>query len=333
MKHIFKRIAAAVLAGAFALSAAGCMTKTVEVERETDVPPKITFLGDSIPAGYGLEGYSDDDNYSCMSYSNILKAEYSEELDGKCTAEMVNVAVTGDTSAQLLEHLESGEFDEALKDSDAVVISIGGNDILEIFLNFLGNDLGLNPDGGDGWKDGSINLFTAAEALGGLSDKMDAALTDYNDNFTEIISQIHGKTSARLFVQTLYNPFEYYDKLQFLVDFADEKIGIINQTITDNAVTEDGLENYTVVDVAASFKGRCGDLTTIKNFDIHPNAEGHKVIAEVVDKAVRSKTYFYPDTEEVTDKTAVAAAAAGGVLCAAIIVTVTAVIIRRKKKS
>lgn len=332
MKHIFKRITAAVLAGAFALSAAGCMTKAVEVERETEVPPKITFLGDSIPAGFGLEGYSDEDLYSCMSYPNILKAEYAEELDGKCSSETVNVAVTGDTSAQLLEHLESGEFDNALKGSDAVVISIGGNDILEIFLDFLSNDLGLKSDG-SGWKDGSVNLFTAAEALGGLSDKMDEALTGYTDNFEEIISQVRSKTSAKLFVQTLYNPFEYYDKMQFLVDFADEKIGFINKTVTDNAVTEDGLENYTVVDVAASFKGRCGDITTIKNFDIHPNAEGHKVIAEVVDKSVRSKTYSYPDTEEVTDMTAVIFTAVGGVLCVVIIITVTAVIIRRKKKS
>ncbi len=332
MKHILKRIAAAVLAGAFALSAAGCMTKTVEIERESHIPPKITFLGDSIPAGFGLEGYSSDDNYHCMSYPNILKAEYADELMGKYPTQMVNVAVTGDTSAQLLGHLENGEFDDALNGSDAVVISIGGNDILEIFLDFLGNDLGLKPGGGDNWKDGSVNLFTAAEALGGLSDKMDEALTGYTDNFTKIISQVHNKTSAKLFVQTLYNPFEYYDRLQFLVNFADEKIGIINQTVSENAITEDGLENYTVVDVAASFKGRCGDITTIKNFDIHPNAEGHKVIAEVVDKAVRSKTYFYPDTEDITDMTAVTIAIAGGILCAGII-TITAVIIHRNKKS
>lgn len=329
MKHIIKRIAVTITVMIFSLSAAGCMKKNVEVQRETDVPPKITFLGDSIPAGFGLDGYSSDDNYNCMSYPNILKDEYAEKLDKKYPTEMVNVAVTGDTSSQLLEHLESGEFDEALKGSDAVVISIGGNDILEIFLDFLGNDLGLKPGG----SDSSINIFSAAEALTGLSDKMDDALKGYDDNFKEIISQVHKKTSAKLFVQTLYNPFEYYDKIKFLVDFADEKIGIINQTVIDNAVTEDGLENYTVVDVAETFKGRCGEITTIKDFDIHPNAEGHKVIAEVVDKSVRSKTYFYPDTEEVTDTKKVVTVAVAGGVCVGIIVTITAVVIRRKKKS
>jgi lysophospholipase L1-like esterase len=46
----------------------------------------------------------------------------------------VNSAVVGDTSQQLLDRINSGEFDADLADSDAVIISIGGNDILGLFF-------------------------------------------------------------------------------------------------------------------------------------------------------------------------------------------------------
>lgn len=48
----------------------------------------------------------------------------------------MNSAVVGDTSQQLLDRINSGEFDADLADSDAVIISIGGNDILGLFIDF-----------------------------------------------------------------------------------------------------------------------------------------------------------------------------------------------------
>lgn len=47
----------------------------------------------------------------------------------------MNSAVVGDTSQQL-DRINSGEFDADLADSDAVIISIGGNDILGLFIDF-----------------------------------------------------------------------------------------------------------------------------------------------------------------------------------------------------
>ena len=50
---------------------------------------------------------------------------------------MINKAVSGATSADFLELLKSGELDSDLKTSDAIVISIGGNDLLGILFDFL----------------------------------------------------------------------------------------------------------------------------------------------------------------------------------------------------
>ena len=49
------------------------------IKHEVNVPPNILVLGDSIAAGYGLEGYSEN-RYSCASYANLLHDQYDAEL-------------------------------------------------------------------------------------------------------------------------------------------------------------------------------------------------------------------------------------------------------------
>ncbi|HBI51318.1 MAG TPA: hypothetical protein DDX72_00880, partial [Ruminococcaceae bacterium] len=119
------------------------LTKFVDVTEETAVPPKIVFLGDSIAAGFGLEGYTASDLYNCRSYANIIGEMYDKELPEDCTGVMVNKAVSGATSSELLESIKSGELDEALADSDAVVVSIGGNDLLSVLFGII-KDTGYN---------------------------------------------------------------------------------------------------------------------------------------------------------------------------------------------
>ena len=105
--------------------------------------------------------------------------------------------------------------------------------------------------------------------------------------------------------------------------------------MTENAEYE-GERLYYVADVAPAFEGKCRDLTNITDIDIHPNAEGHKRIADVVDTAVREHTYTYPDTVEVTDTDAVnlftGLCIAGAVVTVGIIVIVVIAVVRSKKK-
>ena len=317
------------------MTCGSCMdfTKIEEITVETDVPPKIVFLGDSIAAGFGLEGYSDDDLYSCDSYANILRERYAAELEGKCRQITVNRAVTGDTSEDLIALLESGELDEALADSDAVVVSIGGNDMLAKLFELIA-DIGYSFETKE-YHISDADWLSLVTGLLSLGSDVDAEIDEFAVNLRRIAALIHERTGAALIVQTLYNPFETFDDVKKFAEITEDKVGRFNATVTENAEYE-GERLYYVADVAPAFEGKCRDLTNIMDIDIHPNAEGHKRIADVVDTAVREHTYTYPDTVEVTDTDAVnlftGLCIAGAVVTVGIIVIVVIAVVRSKKK-
>lgn len=262
---------------------------TREVPHRTDVPPKMLFLGDSIAAGYGLDGYTPTDNYNCRSYSNILKEKYEAELMNECGHIMINKSVSGYTSDDLIKQIESGELDSDLKDSDAVVVSIGGNDLLGIMLELLGS-LGISESGS--FDTGSLDIFGAAASFLTMDGDVNKALEKFDENIKIISAELLKRTEGTVYIQTLYDPLEYFEKFKMVTEFSDEKIGKLNSIISGNAAS-----GYTVIDVAADFKGKAGTLTNIGSFDIHPNAEGHEVIANDVDKAFRETGFTYMTTE------------------------------------
>lgn len=262
---------------------------TREVPHHTDVPPKMLFLGDSIAAGYGLDGYTPTDNYNCRSYSNILKEKYEAELMNECGHIMINKSVSGYTSDDLIKQIESGELDSDLKDSDAVVVSIGGNDLLGIMLELLGS-LGISDSGS--FDTGSLDIFGAAASFLTMDGDVNKALEKFDKNIKTISAELLKRTEGTVYIQTLYDPLEYFEKFKMVTEFSDEKIGKLNSIISGNAAS-----GYTVIDVAADFKGKAGTLTNIGSFDIHPNAEGHEVIANDVDKAFRETEFTYMTTE------------------------------------
>ena len=291
-KKIFSLISAFVIFTI--MTAIPCFAETEIVKTTVDVPPKIVFIGDSIAAGYGLEGYSDKDLYSCQSYAVILGDEYTKVLDGICEEKMINDAVSGDTSQQLLSHIENGEFDKDFKDSDAVVISIGGNDILGIFLEFLQNDVGITQDTTmDEIMDKFSDFFGIARAYSQMADDMDNAIVEFGTNIEKIITAIQSRTDAQIIYQTQYDPLDSFKDIPFIKDLSAKEIGKINEEIANHATTDDGKQRYIIADIFTEFSGKSKELTNIDSFDIHPNAEGHKLISQIVDTAIRTQKYTY----------------------------------------
>jgi lysophospholipase L1-like esterase len=326
---MFRRIAAAVSAAILSVSLVSCsMTERSvnEVVHNTEVPPKMMFLGDSIAAGYGLEGYTDTDNYHCRSYSNILKEEYAEELRGKCGHTMVNKAVSGATSAELIDKIRSGELDSDLSDSDAIVISIGGNDLLGIMLDLLGS-MGISESGN--FDSGNIDFFSAASLLLSIDGDANKALEQFELNIKTIAAELSERTEGTIYIQTLYDPLEYYTKFKRVTEFSSEKIGRLNEIITENSSC-----GYKVIDVAADFKGKADSLTNIADFDIHPNAQGHELIAQDVDAAFRSTGFTYTTTEYGDRQlSSEGRAVIGGIIAGiALLAVVGLALLRRKKK-
>ncbi len=294
---IIKKAVAGISAAVLMMSFSSCSKSEiheVKVEHKTEVPPKMMFLGDSIAAGYGLDGYKKGDNYNCPSYSNILKNKYTSELEGECGHAMVNEAVSGYTSSDLITQIQSGELDSELKDADAVVVSIGGNDLLGILFKLI-DSLGIEDINNFDVKD--IDFAGAAVALLGMGSEADKALEQFTVNIDIISSELKSRTDGTVFVQTLYDPVEYFDRLSVITEFTAQNIEKLN-----NIISEKSANGYKVIDVAPRFKGRADELTNIKKMDIHPNAAGHEIIAEEVDKAFRATGFSYVTTEKVEQK-------------------------------
>lgn len=295
---------------------------------EINVPPQILFLGDSIASGYGLEGY-DSGRENCRSYANILADEYSEELATECGFSMSNLAVDGQTSSELAEDVLSGKYDDAVKDADCIVISIGGNDMLGVMLETLASS-GVGNDPSQ-----SFDLKALIQGIGNMSERIDRNLESFDTNIGETTAYIKSISSAEVIVQTLYDPLESFNIIPAIKELAAEKIGRLNEIIVSHSSDKNG--GYTVCDIAGAFSGKAEELTRISQFDIHPNAEGHETIAACLDRSVRSHKYSYKKAVETSapvgsEKTSAAAGAIVIIITVFIALTIRMIIARKQRK-
>lgn len=285
---------------------------------EVNTPPRLMFLGDSIAAGYGLEGYTSDDNYSCSdSYANTLGAKYTSELAEIYSHEMQNFAVSGATSADLIELLNSGKLDSALAETDAIVVSIGGNDLLGNIYPIL-LSLGITAENKE--IDISIvDILPLIAQLSTLEEDVDSSLAEFEVNLLKITAILDNKTHGNIYIQTLYNPFESFTDISAITEFTQNTVDKFNSIITKNCG-----EDYKIIDIAADFKGKAQTLTRIDDIDIHPNEAGHKAIAAAVDKALTAETYTF--TTQVYGEPHLTLTAilliAGGILAMLVIVVI-----------
>ena len=81
--------------------------------------------------------------------------------------------------------------------------------------------------------------------------------------------------ASQLYVLTIYNPFDGIAGLEMLSAAADVIISAMNDTIMNH-------DGFTYVDIYGEFKGNALEYTNMQSIDIHPNASGHKVIADAI---------------------------------------------------
>ena len=299
LRRISAFITCAVIAVMMSVSVSAetsTVKETAWREVSIPVPHSMVVMGDSIATGFGLEGYAAGQG-SPLSYSNLLKDKYSPQLPSDCSFELTNFAVDGYTSEDLLGLLNSGKADDALSKADCIVISIGGNDLLHALWDTL-KDAGITVSQGMDLSAGT--LLKIVTSLGKLKDKLDANLDVFDVNLPKIVSYIRMKTSSEFFIQTLYDPLESFALIPGISKLAKEKIGRLNEIIKTHAGDAEG--GYSVCDVAPEFTGKAKELTNIGKMDIHPTAAGHKLISEILDRAVTSKKYSYQQ-EYVIERT------------------------------
>ena len=186
----------------------------------------ITVLGDSISTGYGL----DDDE---LSYCGYLQEYFDADLD--------NFAKDGRQTAELIEQLENdADVRSSVEQADLICVSIGGNDVLQIFLDSLSE---LKNAGGNNSEE---QFVFSQEFVQGFIMKYASAFGPAAAQAGENIAEIRKKISelnpeAPIIMQTVYNPFE--------TDNEKERYKAVRQAVNDfvgslNTNISTGLESW-----------------------------------------------------------------------------------------
>lgn len=201
---------------------------------------KVVMLGDSLTEGVG-------DQSKKGGYLPHLE-ELLETDKGINKAEIVNFGVSGHRTTQLIKRMESDEVRSSIKDADMILITIGGNDVMNV----------------------------VKENLSHLSiEDFDVAMLLFNERLQQILTEIRNQNDVSSIVLIgLYNPFSA----------SLGEITEINQVINEwNKSSQDIIakdDNAYFVEIADLFQD---DVETLLHTDFfHPNNQGYELIAERV---------------------------------------------------
>lgn len=281
---------------------------TTEISGEaTTGSISIVVIGDSIARGYGL------DNVEKQRFSSLLgeklKKKYAE-------VNVANYAIDGQTGKELVERMKTTPPAE-LQECDCVIVSIGGNNILQAlktFDNIIGLAEGFEPTV---FIDYFKYLFAedaeTKEKLAYTIDIINTAFGDINEalnseqfasiietageNLYKEIPEIVGEIkkvnpNAVVYIQTVYNPFDGISisltNIEETLDLAyhgERAVAKLNAPI--NELSEEC--GYRIVPIWRAFDESTKTLVNAGfdlmkgqfSLDPHPNSKGHSYIAEI----------------------------------------------------
>ena len=238
----------------FLIALTGCSTIQVQSEhgnriigREMKQKPSFDFVpkdisivsaGDSLTQGIG-------DNLDLGGYIPFLDSQL-ERFKGINKAQIENFGVKGNRTDQLLKRLKQDKLKTAIEEADLVIITIGGNDVMQVFKE---NILRL-----------SIKRFVAAE-------------DGYSKRLKEILTTVRSyNADSSILLLGIYNPF-----ITLFSDIKEMDEIVINWNKTSTEVVAE-FENASFVPVADIFKNNEESLLYTDYF--HPNSRGYELIAE-----------------------------------------------------
>jgi lysophospholipase L1-like esterase len=226
--------------------------------------PAYLALGDSLAFGVGAPDPSTG-GYVALAYEAIRTSDRYQDRG----LELINLAVSGAVSSDLLieggqvdaaiEAIESRRQDEESSDDNVEIISltIGGNDLLNLATP-------ISPCADDAAGEACLDLL--GEMLIGLQDNLTMALTRLRE----------AAPDAGIYVLNLYNPYSGTgDSREGLAELAVQQLNGVTGAVVANQ--ELGVR---LGDVFHLFRGRGPQW--IAEDGLHPNENGHKVMAEVL---------------------------------------------------
>lgn len=207
----------------------------------------IVSIGDSLTKGVG-------DSKNQGGYIPYL--QYSLEGEkGINNVNFLNFGVKGQNTADLLKSLKSKELEKAIKGSEMVIITIGGNDIMQVVKKHISH-----------------------------LEKKDfiPAKKHYEENLTQILSAIRNfQPNVSIVLIGLYNPF--------ITWFADVKE--MDEILTEwNIIGQNVVSSYDnsyFVRIDEIFKNTTDNMLSEDYF--HPNDLGYSYIADRLFESLTEK--------------------------------------------
>jgi lysophospholipase L1-like esterase len=199
---------------------------------------KIVAIGDSLTEGSG-------DETENGGYVGILNHTFE---DNNLNITVENFGKKGNRTDQLLKRLENEDVASAIKEADMVLITIGANDIMNVFKsNFM-----------------NVTMEPFQEERVKYIDRLKAIVNKLNDL----------NPSTQIYLIGFYNPFERH--------FGEIKeLGMIIDSWNDagKSLSEE-YENVSYIPTKDLFSNSNMDLLAEDEF--HPNTSGYKLMAQRV---------------------------------------------------
>lgn len=193
-------------------------------------------IGDSVIRGVGAQQSED----LVSQFSNSL----GEQVDKKI--EFNNQGINGITSGELNQLVQTGQFDDSIKQADIITINVGGNDIIHAAKG--------------------LDLQSVFQTYDELQATFTKNLTDITSRVTKL------NPHATVVLLELYNPLSPDNQMYAL---ADKLLPKWNVHIYEVA---NGLPSSIVIETTKVINGE--HLQNLSADGVHPNLAGYTAISE-----------------------------------------------------
>ena len=201
---------------------------------------QIVAVGDSLTQGVGDE--TDQGGYVGLLDQTI------KENEQKTSVTFENFGKRGNRTDQLLTRLDEPEIQEAISNADMILITIGANDIMQVFKENFTN-LTIEP----------------------FQEERRQVEHRLNNIFAKIRDR---NTDAHIYLLGIYNPFK-----QYFEDIEELEMIVSEWNRTSHMITRQ-YDQATFIPIKDLFENTDVDLFAEDNF--HPNTRGYERMASRV---------------------------------------------------